>query len=1271
MSAKPIEVTVFAALVAGALAVIVALFGFGGPSPTFAQTDTTAPTISSIAITSDPDENDSALSAYSTGRSGGSIVSSSNWASGVYRIGDDVQVTVMFSENVTVTGSPQLELAIGSRNRTAEYESTDGSAVVFSYTVAEGDSDSNGIAIRANELTLNSGSIKDAADNDANLSHNALADQDGHKVDGIRPRISRFFLAASSGGSDGAYSEGEELIIVAEFTEDFPRGSVSGPPQVALDFDGAERIARWDSSLLFGLGPGGSTRDYAVFGYVVQEGDLDSDGVTISANSIDLNGGFIRDPAGNDAILTHSAVAASSTFKVDTVAPTVSSIAITSDPGDDDTYGTGDQIEVTVTFSENMSLPISITCSPDVVHCKAELELNIGGTARTADYQSHAGADVIYAYTVQAGDTDDNGISIGANKLTGQRIRDAAGRNGEGINDADLSHDAVADDAGHKVATASQPAKSTDAKLSALTLSRIDIGTFASGTTSYTAQVASSVTETTVTPTVNHSGASYVIKLGGVTDEDGTIELSVGSNVITVEVTAEDGQTMQTYSVTVTRPVSTDAYLRALTLSGIVLEHDSSFSPPGFSPIVFNYTPSVAYSLTETTVTPTVNHSAAGYVIKLGGVTDADGVIPLSVGSNVITIEVTAEDGETSLTYTITVTRAPTPLTDATLKSLLLNGIDIGSGMGIGAIVPSNTSYTASVYHSVSQTTVTPTANHSGASYVIKLGGVEDADGIIALSVGSNVITVEVTAEDGQTAKIYTVTVNRATESAPTTGELSTDDPPVNFQTIAITHDDAIYSFNFPRNRGIFGWVIQRYEHDGDSFASSGPDMRSEYTGSRDLGGEGFNLGDTNVEPGVLYKWVVLLTNSQGSTVIETSLTVRAPALSTDATLSGLTLSDVDFGTFASGTTSYSTQVANSVIQTTVTPAVNHSLASYVIKLGGVTDADGVIALSMGSNTITVEVTAEDTVTTRTYTVTVTRGAPPSTDAALSALTLSGVDFGTFAPSTTSYTAQVANTVSRTTVTPALSDSEASYVIKLGGVEDADGVIPLAVGNNVITVEVTAEDGNTSLAYTLTVTRTAASTDATLSALTLSGIDFGTFASGRTSYSVQVANSVSQTTVTPTVSDSGASYVIKLGGVEDADGVIPLAVGNNVITVEVTAEDGNTSLAYTLTVTRTAASTDATLSALTLSGIDFGTFASGRTSYSVQVANSVSQTTVTPTVSDSGASYAMKPRRSGRRRRGDCAQCGQQRNLRRGDRRERQHYPDLHRNRDARGTGYS
>ena len=100
---------------------------------------------------------------------------------------------------------------------------------------------------------------------------------------------------------------------------------------------------------------------------------------------------------------------------------------------------------------------------------------------------------------------------------------------------------------------------STDATLSALTLSGVNFGTFASGTYSYTATVANGVSQTTVAPTVNHSGASYVIKLGGVTDADGVIDLSVGSNVITIEVTAEDGETTQTYTVTVTRAENTPA----------------------------------------------------------------------------------------------------------------------------------------------------------------------------------------------------------------------------------------------------------------------------------------------------------------------------------------------------------------------------------------------------------------------------------------------------------------------------------------------------------------------------------------------------------------------------------------------------------------------------------------------------------------------------------------------------------------------------------------
>ncbi len=98
---------------------------------------------------------------------------------------------------------------------------------------------------------------------------------------------------------------------------------------------------------------------------------------------------------------------------------------------------------------------------------------------------------------------------------------------------------------------------------------------------------------------------------------------------------------------------------------------------------------------------------------------------------------------------------------DATLSGLELTGVDIG------AFDPATTNYAAEVDHDVDQTTITPTANDDGASYLVKLDGAADADGTVSLAEGSNVITVEVTAEDGNTAKTYKVTVARAAPAVP------------------------------------------------------------------------------------------------------------------------------------------------------------------------------------------------------------------------------------------------------------------------------------------------------------------------------------------------------------------------------------------------------------------------------------------------------------------------------------------------------------------------
>ena len=124
--------------------------------------------------------------------------------------------------------------------------------------------------------------------------------------------------------------------------------------------------------------------------------------------------------------------------------------------------------------------------------------------------------------------------------------------------------------------------------------------------------------------------------------------------------------------------------------------------------------------------------------------------------------------------------------------------------------------------------------------------------------------------------------------------------------------------------------------------------------------------------------------------------------------------------------------------------------------------------------------------------------------------------------------------------------------------------VTLSDGANEITVTVTAQDGLTTRAYAVTVTREAAPNDATLSALSLSGIDIGTFSSAVTSYTTEVGNATATTTVTATASHSDASVSIAPGS------DVNLSEGSNEITVTVTAADGLTTQAYTVTVTRAA-----------------------------------------------------------------------------------------------------
>ncbi|MCX6210068.1 MAG: FG-GAP-like repeat-containing protein, partial [Bacteroidetes bacterium] len=105
------------------------------------------------------------------------------------------------------------------------------------------------------------------------------------------------------------------------------------------------------------------------------------------------------------------------------------------------------------------------------------------------------------------------------------------------------------------------PVYSTNANLSALTTTAGAISpTFTANTTSYTATVSNATTSITVTPTKQQDSAKLEIQLNGGAYTSiasgfpsSALTLNLGANTINIRVTAQDGTTINIYTLTVTR----------------------------------------------------------------------------------------------------------------------------------------------------------------------------------------------------------------------------------------------------------------------------------------------------------------------------------------------------------------------------------------------------------------------------------------------------------------------------------------------------------------------------------------------------------------------------------------------------------------------------------------------------------------------------------------------------------------------------------------------
>ena len=697
---------------------------------------------------------------------------------------------------------------------------------------------------------------------------------------------------------------------------------------------------------------------------------------------------------------------------------------------------------------------------------------------------------------------------------------------------------------------------STNANLSNLVTSTGTIApAFASATTAYTLSVSNATSTITVTPTLADATAS--VKVNGVTvasgSPSGSIALSVGSNTITTIVTAQDGTTTKTYTITVTRSASANADLSNLAASSGTLT-------PVFASTTTVYSLSVSNATSTMTVTPTLSDATAS--VKVNGVTAASGSpsgsIALGVGSNTITTVVTAQDGTTTKSYTITVTRA------ASANANLAN-LSVSTGTLAPAFATATIAYTLSVSNATSTITVTPTLTDATAS--VKVNGVTVASGSpsgsIALSVGSNTITTIVTAQDGTTTKSYTITVTRAASANADLSNLAVSSGTL---TPVFASTTTVYSLSVSN---------------ATSAMTVTPTL-SDATASVKVNGVTVTSGSPSgsIALGVGSNTITTVVTAQDGTTTKSYTITVTRAASANANLANLSVSTGTLApAFATATIAYTLSVSNATSTITVTPTLADATAS--VKVNGVTVASGSpsgsIALSVGSNTITTIVTAQDGTTTKSYTITVTRAA--SSNANLSNLTVStGTLSPLFATGTIAYTLSVPFSTSSMTVTATVSDatatSKVNAVTVLSG--SPSGSIALSVGSNTITTIVTAQDGATTKTYTITVTRAAASTNADLSNLVPSaGTLAPAFSTNTITYTLSVPNATSTMTVTPTLFDS-TTATVKVNGITVASGApsgsIALAVGSNTITTIVTAQNGTTTKTYTITVTRAAAS---------------------------------------------------------------------------------------------------
>jgi hypothetical protein len=572
----------------------------------------------------------------------------------------------------------------------------------------------------------------------------------------------------------------------------------------------------------------------------------------------------------------------------------------------------------------------------------------------------------------------------------------------------------------------------------------------------------------------------------------------------TVVVTAEDGSSTKTYTIDFTKEPDSDATLSDLKVNGTTVA--------GFAPGTIVYSVVLPHNTVEIPViaATTTDPNASKTITQAATV------------NGTATVLVRAEDAVTTRTYTVNFSVAPD--NDATLSDLKVNGTTISG------FVPATLTYNITLPAGTSAIPViTGTTNDPNASKLITQPASVSGTGTIA-----------VTAEDGSTKKTYTINFSVGKSNVATLSDLKTDGTTISGFSAATLN----YQVVLPHS------------------TLSAPVISATTTDS--------NATKVITQAAALPGTATVVVTAEDGIATRTYSVGFSKAPDNDAKLSDLKVNGTTIVGFAA---------------TTYTYFVTFPFGATAVPVIAATTSDPLATKSITqpvtvSGTGTVLVTAEDGTTKNTYTI-VFSVTPPSSDATLSDLAYNGTTVPGFHPGTFVYNIVLPEgTVAFPVITSTTTHSGATKVT----------VNPTSLPG-AGTVTVTAQNGTTVLLYTILFRNHSISSDATLSDLKVNGTTVAGFSTSVLAYSVLLPyNAAAVPTVTATTTDAGASKVIT-----------PAASLPGTTTVVVTAENGISVKTYTINFTLASASSDATLSNLTVNGPTITDFSPWIISYTYEL----------------------------------------------------------------------